>query len=104
MLGCGLRGTLDLLIIDLSELDFLAASGLSVLAHAQIRAEQRDIGLRVVTGQNHCVTRALTATGLDRQLSLSHTISTAEHPHDADPLAGRGRLTTRTPQEAGFRV
>jgi len=82
MLGCRLRGTLRLLIVDLSGLDFLAAAGLSVLASARLRAEQHGIGLWVVTGSNHCVTRALTATGLDRELSLSHTIGLAERAHD----------------------
>jgi anti-sigma B factor antagonist len=80
ILCCQLRGTLRLLIVDLSGLDFLAASGLSVLIDAQIRAEQHGIVLRVVTGQNQCVTRALTATGLHRRLSVSHTITAAERP------------------------
>ncbi|WP_216214783.1 STAS domain-containing protein [Amycolatopsis aidingensis] len=80
LLGCRLNGTLHLLIIDLSGLDFFAVSGLAVLAHAKMRAEQRGIVLRVVTGQNHCVTRAFTATGLDRQLSPDHSISTAQQP------------------------
>jgi anti-sigma B factor antagonist len=90
LLGGRLRGTLRLLIIDLSELDFLAAAGLSVLARARLRAVQHGIGLSVVTGQNHCVTRALTATGLDRELSLSLTIGAAERAHE-----DRGRRGVR---------
>lgn len=69
MLGCRLRAAPHLLVIDLSKLEFLGVAGLSVLVEAHTWAEKRGIMLRVVTAQNHCVSRALTVTGLHRRLS-----------------------------------
>lgn len=73
----GLRDTLDdlhrrghrLVEVDLSELDFLDAAGLSVLVRADRRF--RDSGAELVlTGLRPAQRRLLEITGLDRVLTL----------------------------------
>ncbi|HVW43201.1 MAG TPA: STAS domain-containing protein [Amycolatopsis sp.] len=63
-----LRGTLRAVVVDLSEVDFLAAAGISVLVRANLLARHRGIDLRIVTGGNRCVARALEITGLAEHL------------------------------------
>jgi anti-sigma B factor antagonist len=75
MVRYGLRGAVCVLVIDLSELDFLGVAGLAVLVQARTWAGACGIALRVVIGQNHSVIRALTITGLHRDLSISVTNS-----------------------------
>ena len=59
------------LTVDLSEVDFLGVTGVRVLLHAALQAEQNGTDLQVVTGPNPTVRRALLVTGADRRLALS---------------------------------
>ena len=59
------------LTVDLSEVDFLGVAGVHVLLHAALQAEQNGADLRVVTGTNLAVRRALRVTEADRRLALS---------------------------------
>ncbi|MCW2581631.1 MAG: anti-sigma-factor antagonist [Klenkia sp.] len=52
------------LVVDLSEVTFLDAEGLRVVAEAESRCRQRGIDLRLRVGHRHTVVRALTITGL----------------------------------------
>ncbi|GHF33921.1 anti-anti-sigma factor [Amycolatopsis bartoniae] len=65
-----LRGTLRTLVVDLSEVDFLGAAGLSTLLYADLLARQVGIELCVVTGGNRWAVRALTVTGIDQRLAV----------------------------------
>lgn len=65
-----LRGTVRNLVLDLSEVQFLATAGLEVLARAALRAEHRGIELSVVTGESRSVKRAITVSGLSRRLRV----------------------------------
>lgn len=71
LLVARLRSTLRTLVIDLSEVDFLAAAGLSVLVHADLLARQLGVTLEVVTGGNRWAERALSVTKLDTRLRFS---------------------------------
>jgi anti-anti-sigma factor len=64
MLSARLRGTLDTLVIDLSGVEFLGTAGLSALIAADLLARQQQVDIRIVTGDNRCVIRALRLTGL----------------------------------------
>lgn len=59
------------LALDLSEVDFLGVAGVRVLLHAALQAEHNGTDLRVITGKNPMVRRALQVTEADRRLSLS---------------------------------
>jgi anti-anti-sigma factor len=74
LLVARLRGTLRTLVVDLSEVDFLGAAGLSVLVHADLLARQIGVRMRVVTGDNRSAIRPLTITGLDEALTVDKTI------------------------------
>lgn len=52
-----------LLVLDLGRVDFLGSSGLAVLVELRSAAQQRDIGLRLVT-TSRAVLRPLVVTGL----------------------------------------
>jgi anti-anti-sigma factor len=71
------RGAPERLVLDLSELDFMAAAGLSVLVKVDRQARQADIRLCIVTGDRGPVARALTASGLDDELPLSVSVAAA---------------------------
>ncbi|WP_344413139.1 STAS domain-containing protein [Pseudonocardia ailaonensis] len=58
------------LVVDLSELGFLASRGLAALVHVQRAAERAGVSLQVVTGGNRAVLRPLQVTGVDTQLHL----------------------------------
>jgi anti-sigma B factor antagonist len=77
MLANRLRGTLALLILDLSGLDFLGVAGLSLLVRAKLQAEHHGTELRIVIGDNRPVRRALAAAGLQHSLPLSEAVTTA---------------------------
>jgi anti-sigma B factor antagonist len=62
-------GTPLIVVVDLRQVDFLAAAGLSVLVAADSQARARDITLRVVA-TTHAVRRALRITGLDQTLRV----------------------------------
>lgn len=59
------------LVLDLSEVDFLDADGLAVLGDIQARTLRENATLRIVTGDNRIVRRALSSTGLDHALNVS---------------------------------
>lgn len=55
--------SLRAIVLDLSEVSFVSSSGIELLLHTQRRAEQREIGLFLVSG-SHAVRRLLELTGL----------------------------------------
>jgi anti-anti-sigma factor len=58
-------------VIDLSEVEFLASIGLAVLAEAELTATETGQLLRVVTGEHHpVVARSLSTSGLAHHLAL----------------------------------
>lgn len=69
-LGSRLRGSLELVAQDLSGLDFLAATGVQVLSHAHLQAQNAGVALLIVTGGRRPVERAFTACGADHSLSI----------------------------------
>ena len=58
-----------IVVVDLRQVDFLAAAGLSVLVAADSQARAQQITLRVVAS-THAVRRALSITGLDQTLRV----------------------------------
>ncbi|MEU4252509.1 STAS domain-containing protein [Amycolatopsis sp. NPDC026612] len=58
------------IVLDLAELHFLGAAGLRVLNAVTGQAAARNARLRVVTGGNAVVSRALRMTGTDRVLDV----------------------------------
>ncbi|UIJ63567.1 STAS domain-containing protein [Amycolatopsis acidiphila] len=73
LLVARLRGTLRTLVVDLSEVDFLGAAGLSSLLYADLLARHRGVTMRVVTGDNRWAIRPLTVTGIGDRLNLDRT-------------------------------
>ncbi|MEV5715010.1 STAS domain-containing protein [Amycolatopsis mediterranei] len=59
------------LVLDLSEVDFLDGAGLAALGGIQARVVRENATLRVVTGDNRVVRRALSDSGLDHALNVS---------------------------------
>ncbi len=57
------------LVVDLSEVSFLASSGLAALIRAAQRAEERGVRLRLVVA-NRAVRRPLEVTGSDQLFDL----------------------------------
>lgn len=76
-----LRGTVRLLVVDLSAVGFLGSAGLEVLVHAHLDATHRGITLAIVTGTSRPVLRALTAVGLDHRLPLCTDVEDALARH-----------------------
>jgi anti-anti-sigma factor len=58
-----------IVVVDLRQVDFVGAAGLSVLVAADQRARAQQITLRVVAS-THAVCRALSITGLDQTLNV----------------------------------
>ncbi|GAB3165897.1 STAS domain-containing protein [Amycolatopsis sp. NPDC004378] len=58
------------LVLDLSEVDLLDAAGLSVLADIHVRTVRENTALRIITGENRVVRRALAGSGLDHALNV----------------------------------
>jgi len=67
--ACLADGTPLIVVVDLRQVDFLTAAGLSVLVEADSRARAQDITLRVVAS-TYAVCRALSVTGLDQSLRV----------------------------------
>ena len=63
------EGTPLIVVVDLRQVDFLGAAGLSVLVAVDQRARAQQITVRVVAG-THAVCRALRVTGLDQTLMV----------------------------------
>lgn len=74
-----LRGAIRTLVIDLSEVDFLGAAGLSALVHAELLARHRGVTLRVVAGDNRAALRPLTVTGLAGLLDVDVPVDQAQN-------------------------
>lgn len=72
-----LDGSLRMVVIDLSGLDFIGAAGMSVLVESRELTERNGAVLHVVTGDNRCVVRALKLTGLYEQLAVRLSVSAA---------------------------
>lgn len=62
-------GTPLIVVVDLRQVDFLAAAGLSVLVEADQCARMQHTTLRLVV-TTHAVRRALSVTGLDQTLVI----------------------------------
>lgn len=67
---------LRMLVLDLSQLSFLASAGLQVLVKTSTQADPRGIKVRLVMGPRN-VTRALEVTGLDREFVCCPDLDTA---------------------------
>jgi anti-sigma B factor antagonist len=74
LLTSRLRGTLRTLVVDLSEVDFLGAAGLSALLYANLLARQLGVTMRVVTGDNRWAIRPLSITGVGERLTVDKTV------------------------------
>ena len=68
-----------IVVVDLRQVDFLGAAGLSVLVAADQRARAQQIMLRLVAS-THAVRRALSITGLDQSLSVYAALEPALAP------------------------
>jgi anti-sigma B factor antagonist len=60
----------DVIVIDLTDVEFLDHAGLSALVDAHRAAERQDEPLRIVVDHNRPVVRPLEITGLERVLAL----------------------------------
>lgn len=75
------------LVLDLSEVDFLDAAGLAALGGIQARTVKENTTLRIITGDNRVVRRALADSGLDHALNVSRLPSGWER---AQEIPGQG--------------
>jgi anti-sigma B factor antagonist len=57
-------------VIDLTDVQFLASAGLSVLIEAERAANDTGQSLRVIAGEHRSVARSLAASGLADHLTL----------------------------------
>lgn len=64
-------------ILDLTAVTFLDSAGLTVLLDATLRAEGQRAPLRIVVDSNRPVIRPIEITGLDKELTLYHTVEEA---------------------------
>ncbi|MEU5695886.1 STAS domain-containing protein [Actinosynnema sp. NPDC020468] len=64
-------------VVDLSGVTFLNSAGLTALVEVAWHAETRRRRLRLVVDANRLVIRPIELTGLDRSLSLHHTVAEA---------------------------
>lgn len=67
------------LVLDLTEVTFLASVGLSVLVGCHERCKQSGVELRIVTG-NRTITRTIHITGLTDTLPIFATLADALVP------------------------
>jgi anti-sigma B factor antagonist len=67
----------EILVLDLTEVTFLASHGLQALVQATEAARQRREPLRIVVDHNRLVIRPLQLTGLAQVLALFDTIEDA---------------------------
>jgi anti-sigma B factor antagonist len=70
------EGTPLIVVVDLRQVDFFGAAGLSVLVAVDQRARAQQVALRVVAG-THAVCRALRVTGLDQTLMVYSALEPA---------------------------
>jgi anti-sigma B factor antagonist len=64
-------------VIDLTDVQFLASAGLSVLIEAERAAHETGRLLSVVVGEHHSVARSLAISGLADHLTLFHNLDDA---------------------------
>jgi anti-sigma B factor antagonist len=64
-------------VIDLTDVQFLASAGLSVLIEAERYANETGQLLHVVVGEHRSVARSLATSGLDDHLTLFHQLDDA---------------------------
>ena len=69
-----ITGLTGLLIVDLTDIDFLGSAGLSVLARAHVAMVPPA---QLVVVADHIVARPLTLTGLDRMFAVRGTLDEA---------------------------
>lgn len=74
-----LDAVVDTVVLDLTQLTFLAVTGLDLLCRARARAVAAGIDLRVVVAGRE-VARPLRITGLDRLLTCYPTVAAAVDP------------------------
>ncbi|MER7076906.1 anti-anti-sigma factor [Saccharopolyspora kobensis] len=61
LLATRLSSMADTVVLELSGLSFIGVAGLELLLHAHRQAGSRGVDLRLVTGDVHCLRRALIA-------------------------------------------
>jgi anti-sigma B factor antagonist len=66
-----------MIVVDLTDVDFLDDAGLSALVTAHRAAERQDDPLRIVVDHNRPVVRPLQITGLERVLALYYDVAEA---------------------------
>jgi anti-sigma B factor antagonist len=66
-----------MVVIDLTEVQFLASTGLSVLVEAERAAGENSQLLRVVAGEHHAVARSLEMSGLADHLTVCTNLEAA---------------------------
>jgi anti-anti-sigma factor len=70
------------LVIDLTQVDFMASIGLHLLAHTHHTQHTAGHHLTIITGHNYAVTRPLHITGLDHTLELhTHLLTATPQTH-----------------------
>ena len=69
----------EILVIDLTEVTFLASQGLQVLVEVTQAAQQRREPLRLVVDHTRPMIRPIEMTGLDEVLALLYTVEDALH-------------------------
>jgi anti-sigma B factor antagonist len=67
----------EILVIDLTEVTFLASQGLQALVDVTQAAQRRREPLRIVVDHNRPVIRPIEVTGLDEVLALFDTVEDA---------------------------
>jgi anti-anti-sigma factor len=72
-----LAGHAGMVVIDLTEVQFLASTGLSVLVEAERAAGESGQLLRVVTGGRRAVARSLETSGLADHLTVCDNLEAA---------------------------
>jgi anti-sigma B factor antagonist len=73
----GLNSPAELIVLDLTGVDFLGSIGLRVMIQAQYDAKQAGQVLRVAEGSGGAVYRTLEVSGLDQVFELFKTVSEA---------------------------
>lgn len=69
-LASQITGYVRLLVVDLSEVSFLASSGLNALVAVRTSCRAGGVALRLVVGHNRPVMRILAITGLDKTFAI----------------------------------
>jgi anti-sigma B factor antagonist len=86
----------EILVIDLTEVTFLASHGLEILVDATETAQQRDQLLRIVVGHSRSVIRPIQLSGLADVLALFNTVEGRRAGTDVITDAGlRSRMTAQ---------